>query len=99
VGFVTIQENFPCTCEIHVMGILQDHHRKGVGRELVIQCAGRFREKGFTFMTVKTLAEPAGDAEYAATRAFYRAMGFLPVDVFPTLWDEHNPCMLMCKKL
>ena len=99
VGFVTIQENFPCTCEIHVMGILPSHHRRGMGRELVDRCADQFRTKGFTFMTVKTVAEPAGGAEYAATRAFYQAMGFLPLDVFPTLWDEHNPCMLMCRKL
>ena len=99
VGFVTIQENFPCTCEIHVMGVLPGLHRKGIGRELATRSADRYRELGFQYMTVKTLAEPAGGAEYASTRAFYKAMGFLPLDVFPTLWDERNPCLLLCRLL
>ncbi len=99
VGFLAVHEHFPCTCEIHVMGILGDFHRKGIGRELVKQAACHYTEKGFAYMTVKTVAEPAGDAEYAATRAFYKAMGFLPLDVFPTLWDERNPCLFLCKLL
>ncbi len=98
-GFLTVQENFPCTCEIHVMGVLPRFHRKGIGRELVMQSISRYREKGFIYMTVKTVAEPAGGAEYASTRSFYKAMGFLPLEVFPTLWDEHNPCLLLCKIL
>jgi GNAT superfamily N-acetyltransferase len=99
VGFLTITENFPCTCEIHVMGILPSLHRKGIGRELVEQSAGRYRDRGFNYMTVKTVAEPVGDAEYASTRAFYKAVGFLPLDIFPTLWDERNPCLFLCKLL
>ncbi len=99
VGFLAVHAHFPCTCEIHVMGILRDFHRKGIGRELVKRAAGHYTEKGFAFMTVKTVAEPAGGAEYALTRAFYKAMGFLPLEVFPALWDERNPCLLMCKLL
>ncbi len=99
VGFLTIAENFSCTCEIHVMGVLPGYHRKGIGRELVRHSADKYREKGFTYMTVKTVAEPAGGAEYASTRAFYRSAGFLPLDVFPTLWDERNPCLLLCRHL
>ncbi len=99
VGFLAINEHFPCTCEIHVMGILPEFHRKGIGRELVLRAASRYADKGFSFMTVKTVAAPQGGEEYALTRAFYGAMGFLPLEVFPTLWDEHNPCLLMCKTL
>ncbi len=99
VGFVSVQENFPCTCEIHAMGVLPQCHRKGIGREMVMQSANRYREKGFHYMAVKTVAAPAGDAEYELTRAFYKAMGFLPLDVFPTLWDERNPCLFLCKLL
>ena len=99
VGFIAIHEHFPCTCEVHVMGILQSHHRLGIGRELVKKAAAHYTDRGFAFMTVKTVAEPAGDAEYASTRAFYKATGFLPLEIFPLLWDEHNPCLLMCKNL
>ena len=99
VGFIAIHEHFPCTCEIHVMGIRKSHHRIGIGRDMVNLAAAHYAGKGFSFMTVKTVAEPAGNAEYASTRAFYKALGFLPLEVFPLLWDEHNPCLLMCKVL
>jgi hypothetical protein len=26
-------------------------------------------------------------------------MGFSPVEVFKTLWGEHNPCLLMIKNV
>ena len=99
VGFIAIHEHFPCACEIHVMGILQSHHRLGIGRELVQRAAAHFIGKDFAFMTVKTVAEPCGGPQYASTRAFYMAMDFLPLEVFPLLWDEHNPCLLMCRNL
>jgi hypothetical protein len=34
-----------------------------------------------------------------ATRLFYEAIGFLPIEVFPTLWDPWNPRLLMLKRL
>ena len=33
------------------------------------------------------------------TRLFYEAMGFRALEVFPTLWDEWNPCLVMVMKL
>ena len=48
---------------------------------------------------MKTLAATQPDPNYAATRHFYEALGFLPVEVFPTLWDARNPCLLMVKPL
>ena len=50
-------------------------------------------------LQVKTLSESHPDAGYAKTRAFYRAMGFHPLEEFKTLWGEANPCLLMVKKL
>jgi len=54
---------------------------------------------GKEFLTVKTLADTHPDEGYAGTRRFYLAMGFKPLEVFPTLWDEANPCLLMVKRL
>jgi XTP/dITP diphosphohydrolase len=48
---------------------------------------------------VKTLAQSAGDRLYARTHRFYAAQGFVPLEVFPTLWNEDNPCLLMAKVL
>jgi XTP/dITP diphosphohydrolase len=50
-------------------------------------------------LTVKTLAPSAGDRLYARTHRFYAAEGFVPLEVFPTLWNEANPCLLMAKVL
>jgi hypothetical protein len=35
----------------------------------------------------------------AATRAFYQAVGFLPIEEFPDLWGAENPCLLMLRPL
>jgi hypothetical protein len=34
--------------------------------------------------------------DYARTRAFYRSLGFKPLEEFLELW-EGNPCLLMVK--
>jgi len=54
-------------------------------------------ERGIRFMTVKTLAASHPDPNYAKTRRFYEAIGFLPLEVLPTLWGCSNPCLLMLK--
>jgi hypothetical protein len=51
------------------------------------------------FLTVKPLAASHPDPFYAKTRARYEAIGFVPLKVFPTLWDPGNPCRLMVKAL
>jgi len=33
--------------------------------------------------------------EYDQTVAFYESLGFKKLEVFPTLWDEWNPCLIM----
>ena len=37
------------------------------------------------------------DANYAATRAFYAAMGFRPLEEIGRIWGEDNPCQIMVK--
>jgi len=32
---------------------------------------------------------------YAATRAFYLAMGFRELECIPEIWGSENPCMVM----
>ena len=56
------------------------------------------RAQGYRFAQVKTVA-PGHYTEYDATVAFYRGVGFLPLEIFPTLWDENNPCLILVKAL
>lgn len=54
--------------------------------------AGGFR------LEVKTLGASRPSPEYAATRAFYGALGFQPVEELHGLWPG-NPCLVMVKPL
>jgi len=99
VGFVAIMQHTPYASEIYVMGILKEFHRKGIGRGLVIACEKHCRENGQEFLTVKTLDESRESKNYEKTRLFYLSMGFKPIEIFPTLWDEDNPCLLLIKRV
>ena len=97
IGFVTLTRHFPETWEITWMAVHPDCHRQGVGRRLVEAAVERCRAEGATTLLVKTLADTHPSPEYAQTRAFYAAMGFRRLEVFPDLWGPHNPCLLMAR--
>lgn len=98
-GFVAFKRQTDSAGEVCVMGVYRWAHRRGVGRALIERLEELCRQEGRTFLTVKTLAASHPDQGYADTRGFYAAMGFCPLEVFPTLWDEANPCLLMAKWL
>jgi len=98
VGFMALKETSPDACEIYVTGVKKRVHRCGAGRALFAAFEEYARERGYRFAQVKTVA-PGHYPEYDATVAFYRSVGFLPLEVFPTLWDESNPCLIMVKAL
>ena len=56
-------------------------------------------DNGYLYLTVKTLDSSAQYEPYERTRAFYKSMGFLPLEVFTTFWNEENPCLFMAKWL
>jgi ribosomal protein S18 acetylase RimI-like enzyme len=99
VGFVSLKVHNPFTAELYVLGILEDFHRKGIGKQLVNACESYCRRNQIEFLTVKTLDESRESKEYAQTRLFYQSMGFKPLEVFKSLWDEENPCLFMAKYL
>jgi GNAT superfamily N-acetyltransferase len=98
-GFITLKRHTPFAFEIHVLGVRPELHRKGFGRALVARAEILVREKGARFLTVKTLSASHPDPGYAKTRAFYLAMGFVPIEEFGTLWSPDNPAVMMLKVL
>ncbi len=48
----------------------------------------------YKLLQVKTVAEGYYD-QYDQTVAFYKAMGFYELEIFPSLWDAHNPCLIL----
>ena len=99
VGFLTLREHSDYAAEIHVMGVRPELHRTGIGRALVTRAEEYLCGRGVEFLQVKTLSERHPDSNYARTRAFYSAMGFRPLEEYPELWGEENPCLQMIKGL
>jgi GNAT superfamily N-acetyltransferase len=99
LGFLTLRPTSTAALEVHVMGVVPDEHRRGIGRALVERAATYARAEGFALLHVKTLAASDPDPGYAATRAFYAAVGFLPLEVLPQVWGPENPCLLMARTL
>jgi GNAT superfamily N-acetyltransferase len=80
------------------MAVHPEWRRRGAGRQLV-DAAGRVaRSRGCRLLEVKTLGPSHPDANYRETRAFYSAMGFLPLEELHDLWPG-NPSLIMVKVL
>ena len=93
-GFIALKQTSPFTAELYVTGVKKCFHRQGIGRELFHAFYEYAKQNGFEFLQVKTVDEGRYD-EYDQTRMFYERLGFRKLEVFPTLWDEWNPCLIM----
>ncbi len=99
VGFLSLKTHTTFAAEVYVMGIKRPWHRRGNGRALIEAVVELEISEGIRFLTVKTLSPSNDDPNYARTRLFYEAVGFLPIEEFPTLWGPENPCLLMARPL
>ena len=93
VGFLCLKETGKATLELAVMGVLKEYHRRGIGRKMFMIAKDIAREKGYSFLQVKTV-QMGRYADYDDTNRFYISLGFKEFEVFPTLWDEANPCQI-----
>ena len=93
VGFVCLKETGKDTAELSVMGVRKEYHGKGIGTELFRKARERAVRSGYSFLQVKTVR--MGEyPEYDDTNRFYISLGFREFEVFPSLWDENNPCQV-----
>ena len=92
LGFLALKETGPRTVELHVMGVLPEFHRQGVGGALWAAAKAWARTRGYRYAQVKTV-QSGHYPEYDRTNEFYRAVGFTELECFPTLWDPQNPCL------
>jgi len=98
VGFITLRQHFPTSWELHCIAILREFRNRGIGRALLSHAEGWLRDRGATFLQVKTIASE-DDAAYAQTREFYSRTGFVGLEVFPELWSPRHPCLQLVKAL
>lgn len=98
VGFIVLNATSSDCADIFVMGIKKKFHRNGAGRQLNEAYENLAKEKGYTYSQVKTV-ETGHYEEYDITNSFYTSVGYKELEVFPTLWDEWNPCQIYIKYL
>jgi GNAT superfamily N-acetyltransferase len=96
-GFLTIARPYPRTPEISWLAVHARDRRRGIGRALIMALTDQLRTHGDRLVLVKTVSDRTDPGpEYAETRAFYLAMGFVPVtelDLDPP--DPDNPIQLL----
>ena len=81
------------------MAVRPEWHQRGVGQSLIARAEEWLQSHGVQILQVKTLGASRENSNYAATRAFYRKVGFVPLEEFPDLWSEANPCLILVKTL
>ena len=98
IGFLCLKETGKETVELCVMGVLQEYHRKGIGRALFEKAKEAAVRMGYSFLQVKTV-QMGRYEDYDRTNRFYLSLGFKEFEVFPLLWDEWNPCQIYVMSL
>lgn len=99
VGFLSLKNHFPGAWEVNCIAVDIEYRCQGLGRKLQTHAEEWLVGKDATLLQVKTLAESHPSAAYAETRKFYHSLGYLPLEVFPTLWADHLPVLLLVKVL
>ena len=93
IGFLCLKQTGKDTVEVSVMGVLKEFHRHGIWRKLFMKAREKAIKDGFSFIQVKTVQMGQYD-NYDNTNKFYISLGFKEFEIFPTLWDEWNPCQV-----
>jgi GNAT superfamily N-acetyltransferase len=93
VGFLTLERHNPLSAEITWMAVRADRRRAGIGRALIERAVDDLTGAGAELLCVLTMAESELEERttdnYADTRAFYRALGFVPLrELELDSWDD-----------
>ena len=95
IGLMTLSDQGFSAIDIHFLAVRRDAHRQGVGTALVNKALSEARARQRSYLTVKTLGSSRESEPYEQTKAFYRAVGFEPLEEFTTIWGPGNPCLIM----
>lgn len=98
-AFITLQEHFPESWEVHCIAVHADCRAQGQGSALLAHAERWLADRGCRFLQIKTIAATKEDPYYAQTRAFYVARGYTPLEIFPNLWHPRNPALQLVKRV
>lgn len=93
VGFICLKPTGKDTVELHVLGVLKQYHRKGIGKRLFEETKQLAISKGYLFIQVKTV-KMGKYKEYDDTNRFYLSLGFKEFEIIEDLWGKENPCQI-----
>ena len=99
VGVCLIRDHNPSAAEIELLAVRRDLHRQGIGRRLVERVEQDVAARGVKLLQVKTRGPSGQSPEYERTRAFYQAIGYIPLEERTDIWDDDNPCLISVKPL
>ncbi len=99
IAFLSLREHFPTAAEVHCMAVAASARGRGFGSRLLAHAEAWLVGRGVEYLQVKTVAATSPSPEYAETRKFYAAKGFIPLEIFPELWDPWNPALQLIKRL
>jgi GNAT superfamily N-acetyltransferase len=99
VGLLTIVTHTAYAAEVHLMAVRPEHHRRGIGRRMLGVAEDHLVASGIEYLQVKTLSDSHPDEGYVKTRAFYRSVGFRPLEEMRELWSPDQPALLLIKRL
>lgn len=85
VGFLTVVRHGPSAAEVHVMGVLPEFHRHGVGRQMLERAERSLVAAGVELLQVKTLSATKPDDGYE------RTAGLLPGQRVPATRRASRP--------
>ncbi len=98
VGVALTHRHFAESTELHLLAVDPAVRRKGVGRALVDHVAAELAADDCSFLTVHTVGPSFEHVPYAETRAFYRCVGFTPLEEHDGL-DWSGPTLILVRPL
>jgi GNAT superfamily N-acetyltransferase len=98
VGVALLTEHFPHSRELHLIAVRRDRHRQGIGTALLAAAEADLRAQGVRLLEVHTVGPSSGSAEYARTREFYLARGFVALHELQRI-EWNGPTLILVKPL
>lgn len=99
IGFATYKEINDEVVEMSWLAVLPEFQGKNYGKTLVEKSLAEFSQE-YKVCEVKTLSGADGYEPYKKTRAFYKHLGFIPLETISPYpgWGD-NPCEIFVKFL